>query len=103
METIACPTEVCLDTLPHDCGKPATRRPFYEDTAVSFPGTGFTKTVIPPPPPKAGTKPGEPTQDWYEKLDRHAERTYRDDEDVQPYRKQQAEKMLKEREGGSIA
>ncbi len=85
------------------CGHEAYRRPYYEDTAVSFQGTGFTQTVIPPAKPQPGTVKGEPTQDWFEKLDRHAERVYRDDEDVEPYRKKQAKEMLKQVDKGGIA
>lgn len=85
------------------CHKKARRRPYYEDTAVSFTGTGFTQTIIPPGKPKAGTKAGEPTGDWFEKLDRHAEAVYKDDENVQPYRKEQAKKMLTERDRGAIS
>ena len=81
----------------------AYRRSYYKDTGVSFQGTGFTKTVVPPGKPQPGTTPGEPTADWYEKLDRHAERVYKDDENVQPYRKEQAREMLTQREGGSLA
>ncbi len=86
-----------------ECGHEAYRRPYYEDTAVSFQGTGFTQTVIPPAKPQAGTIKGEPTSDWFERLDRHAERVYRDDEDVEPYRKKQAKEMLKQVDKGGIA
>ena len=84
------------------CGMNAYRRPYYEDTAVSFTGTGFTQTVIPPAKPQAGTIKGEPTSDWFERLDRHAERVYRDDEDVEPYRKKQAKEMLKQIDKGGL-
>ncbi len=84
------------------CGHEAHRRPYYEDTAVSFQGTGFTQTIVPPAKPQAGTIKGEPTQDWFEKLDRHAERVYKDDENVEPYRKKQAKKMLKQVDKGGI-
>ncbi len=85
-----------------ECGHEAYRRPYYEDTAVSFQGTGFTQTIVPPAKPQAGTIKGEPTEDWFEKLDRHAERVYKDDENVEPYRKKQAKEMLEQADGGSI-
>ena len=84
------------------CGMDAYRRPYYEDTAVSFQGTGFTQTVIPPAKPQPGTIKGEPVADWFERLDRHAERVYKDDENVEPYRKKQAKEMLEQADGGSI-
>lgn len=86
-----------------ECGHGAYRRPYYEDTGVQFTGTGFTQTIIPPAKPQVGTIKGEPTSDWFEKLDRHAERVYQDDENVQPYRKEQAKKMIKEVDRGAIA
>ncbi len=85
-----------------ECGHFANRRPYYEDTAVSFQGTGFTQTIVPPAKPQPGTIKGEPTSDWFERLDRHAERVYKDDENVEPYRKKQAKDMLKQVDKGGI-
>ncbi len=95
--------DAMVNCIEEDCTSVALRRPYYEDTAVSFQGTGFTQTVIPPAKPQPGTIKGEPTSDWFEKLDRHAERVYRDDEDVEPYRKKQAKKMLDQMDKGGIA
>ncbi len=86
-----------------ECGMNAYRRPYYEDTAVSFTGVGFTQTVIPPAKPQPGTIKGEPTSDWFERLDRHAERVWKDDENVEPYRKKQAKEMLDQMDDGGIA
>ena len=86
-----------------DCGKPALRRPCYRSQGVIFKGVGFTKTVIPPPPPKPSTIPGEPSDDWLEKTNNFAGQQYRDDEEYREERKKQASDMVKQVERGAIA
>lgn len=80
----------------------ATRRPGYPSQGVIFSGTGFTRTVIPPAPPKTTTVPGEPVADWYEKTDEYAEKQYRDDEHYRDERKDQAKKMIKQVKRGAL-
>jgi len=119
-DTINCPTcdiaatcekcELTDDEIPSGYQKcdichlhfPAVRRPFYEDTAVQFPGVGFTRTSIPPAPPKPTTIPGESTENWFEKLDEFAEKNYNDDENIRPYRKEQAGDMVKQLKRGAL-
>lgn len=84
------------------CGKVATRRPGYPSQGVIFSGTGFTRTVIPPAPPKTTTTPGEPVADWFEKTDEYAEQQYRDDEHYREHRKDQAKKMVDQVKRGAL-
>ena len=68
-----------------------------------FRGTGFTKTVIPPKPPKPTTKPGEPINDWAEKTDTYVRESHNDDRNYREDRKQQAKEMLDQVKKGGIA
>ena len=61
------------------CGKIAKRCAAYRDQGVIFKGVGFTKTVLPPPPPKVGTEAGEPVKDWEDKMSIYAHDQYKDD------------------------
>lgn len=84
------------------CGKVARRSAVYPSQGVVFKGTGFTRTVIPPAPPKTTTTPGEPVADWFEKTDEYAEKQYRDDEHYREDRKDQAKKMIKQVKRGAL-
>ena len=86
-----------------NCRKSAKRRACYRSQGVIFKGVGFTKTVIPPPPPKPSTIPGEPSDDWLEKTNNFAGQQYRDDEEYREERKKQASDMVKQVERGAIA
>ena len=82
------------------CDKIAERVAVYREQGVIFKGTGFTRTVIPPAPPKANTKEGEPVADWEEKLHEYAEDQYSDDENLRGERKRQLRQMGKEVQRG---
>ena len=107
-EMIPCPevvlyVEVSGDPLLGTCDMPAHRRPGYISQGVIFKGTGFTKTVIPPSPPKPTTKAGEPVNDWAEKTDTYVRESYTDDKNYRDERKQQAREMLEQVGKGGIA
>ena len=85
------------------CNELATRRPGYQSQGVIFKGTGFTKTVIPPSPPKKTTKAGEPVNDWAEKTDTFVRESYTDDKNYRDERKKQAKEMLEQVGKGGIA
>lgn len=86
----------------HYCNKSARRRPAYASQGVIFPGVGFTRTVIPPKPPDPKTEAGEPTPDWFEKLDEYAEKQHKDDVNYRDERKKQAKKMLEQVDRGAL-
>lgn len=85
------------------CKNIATRRPGYISQGVIFHGTGFTRTVIPPAPPKPTTKAGEPVNDWAEHTDEYVRKNYEDDKNYREERKQQAKDMLQQVDKGGIA
>ncbi len=84
------------------CKEVARRSAVYPSQGVIFSGTGFTRTVIPPAPPKTTTTPGEPVADWFEKTDEYAEKQYKDDEHYRDERKDQAGKMIKQVKRGAL-
>ena len=98
-------TIICTQLLKNAliCGHIATRRPAYKSQGVIFKGVGFTKTVIPPAPPKPTTIPGEPTADWLDKTDTFAQEQYQDDKEYRDERKRQAKEMIDQVKRGKIA
>ena len=86
--------------LVEPCGKIAKRCAAYRDQGVIFKGVGFTKTVLPPPPPKAGTEAGEPVADWEDHMHEYAGKQYEDDKEHHEERKKQAGGMIEEVKSG---
>lgn len=97
-ETIECPVITCTDPREGitDCGKKARRRPAYLSTGVIFPGTGFTRTVIPPAPPKPPSRPELTPDEHFEVMDQYAEEQYKDEINVRPERDKVIEKAKKD-------
>ena len=106
--TIDCPCGVGIPDFPgedrpvtlHACGAPATRRAVYAEQGVIFSGVGFTRTIIPPAPPKPNTIAKEPIPDWEDKMHEYAHDQHQDDVQYRDARKQQLAGMKRELDGG---
>ena len=89
------------------CKKHAHRRAAYREQCVIFPDPSFTRTIIPPAPPKPpkhiGSRKKRPsTSQWYEQMDEYAEKQYKDDVNVKPERDKVIAKALRDAERGKV-
>ena len=75
------------------CGSPARRLAVYREQAVIFHGAGFTKSVLPPPPPIPQSSKGESPDVHFEKTDKYAEDSYKHGKEYMP----EIKKIEKER------
>jgi hypothetical protein len=102
-EEILCPALIRVPSPGNKpCEKPAHRRPAYLSTGVIFPGTGFTRTVIPPAPPKPPSRPELTPDEHFEAMDKFAEDQYKDEVNVRPERDKVIEKARKDASEGKI-
>jgi putative FmdB family regulatory protein len=83
------------ETIDCECGAKATRQAVYPGQGVIFKGMGFTKSVLPPAPPKIPSTASESTAVDFEQKDEYAKESYDHDKNVRPYVKEEKKKELK--------
>lgn len=88
--------------VPVYCKKLAKRRPAYLSQGVVFPGTGFTRTIIPPAKPRVPKTAGNSAGTAFEQLDEYAEKQYKDDVNYEPERRKIIKKAEKVVERGGL-